>query len=63
MCAGVVYRVCVDAVIGRLSGAGERVCVYQCHTRASAGSNCLDLIISPGVCSALPPVTYSGTIT
>ncbi len=57
----------MDAVTGRLSGAGS-VCVYQCHIRASVErdgvlSVCLDLIISPGVCTALPPVTHLDTIT
>ncbi len=58
----------MDAVTGRLSGVEIMVCVYQCHIRASAGrdgvmSVCLDLMISPGVCSALPPDTHSHTIT
>ncbi len=62
-----VERVCVDAVTGSCSGAGL-VCVYQCHIRASAGrdrvkSVCLEVMISPGVWTALPPVTHSGTIT
>ncbi len=53
----------MDAVTGRLSGLGM-VCLYQCHIRASAGrdgvkSVGLDLMISPGVCSALPPDTNS----
>ncbi len=57
----------MDAVTGRLSGV-EMMCIYQCHIRASAGKDevlsvCLDIMISPGVCSALPPVTHSGTIT
>ncbi len=57
----------MDAVTGRLSGVGEK-CVHQCHLRASAGrdgvmSVGLDVMISPGVCSALPPVTHFGTIT
>ncbi len=44
------------------------VCLYQCHIRASAGKDrvmsvCLDLMISPGVCPAFPPDTYSGKIT
>ncbi len=60
-----VERVCVDAVTGSCSGV--EVCIYQCHIRASAGrevmSVCLDIMISPGVCSALPPVTHSITIT
>ncbi len=57
----------MDAVTGSWSGVEMEVCVYQCHIRASAGrdgvmSVCLDLMISPGVCSALPPVTHSYTI-
>ncbi len=57
----------MDAVTGRLSGV-EIMCIYQCHIRASAGRNgvlgvCLDIMISPGVCSVLPPVTHSDTIT
>ncbi len=57
----------MDAVTGRLSGVGEK-CVYQCHIRASPGrdgvmSIGLDLMISPGVCSALLTVTHSNTIT
>ncbi len=57
----------MDAVTGRLSGV-EIMCVYQCHIRASAGrekvlSVGLDLMISPGVCTALPPDTHSYTIT
>ncbi len=56
----------MDAVTG--SWSGVEVCLYQCHIRASAGrdrvmSVCLDLMISPGVCSALAPVTHSDTIT
>ncbi len=61
-----VERVCVDAVTGRSSGVV--MYLYQCHIRASAGretvmSVCLEVMISPGVCSALPPVTHSYTIT
>ncbi len=57
----------MDAVTGRLSGV-EIMCLYQCHIRASGGkeevlSVCLDIMISPGVCTALPPVTHSDTIT
>ncbi len=57
-----------DAVTGSWSGVEMMVCIYQCHIRASAGREQvmivgLDLMISPGVCSALPPVTHSGTIT
>ncbi len=56
----------MDAVTGSWSGVG--VCIYQCHIRASAGrdwvlSVCLDLMISPGVWTALAPVTHSDTIT
>ncbi len=55
----------MDAVTGSWSGVD--VCSYQCHIRASAGrevmSVCLDIMISPGVCSAVPPDTYSDTIT
>ncbi len=55
----------MDAVTGRLSGV--EMCLYQCHIRASAGkeevlSVCLDIMISPGVCTALPPDTHSDTI-
>ncbi len=57
----------MDAVTGSWSGVEIEVCVYQCHIRASVGrewvkSVCLEIMISPGVCSALPPVTHSGTI-
>ncbi len=43
----------MDAVTGRLSGV-EKVCIYQCHIRASGGrdqvlSVGLDIMISPGV--------------
>ncbi len=56
----------MDAVTGSWSGVD--VCLYQCHIRASGGrdevmSVCLDLMISPGVCAALPPDTHSDTIT
>ncbi len=55
----------MDAVTG--SWSGVVLCVYQCHIRASAGrevkSVCLDLMISPGVCGAVPPDTHSHTIT
>ncbi len=56
----------MDAVTGSWSGVD--VCLYQCHIRASAGrdqvlSVSLDVMISPGVCSAVPPDTYSDTIT
>ncbi len=58
----------MDAVTGRLSGVLVKVWIYQCHIRASAGREtvmrvCLDVMISPGICSVLPPVTHSGTIT
>ncbi len=57
----------MDAVTGRLSGVEINMCIYQCHIRASVErevlSVCLDLMISPGVCSALAPDTHSGTIT
>ncbi len=57
----------MDAVTGSWSGVEIMVCIYQCHIRASGGrevmSVCLDLMISPGVCSALAPVTHSDTIT
>ncbi len=57
----------MDAVTGSWSGV-EMVCLYQCHIRASGGrervmSVCLDLMISPGVCTALPADTHSYTIT
>ncbi len=56
----------MDTVTGSLSGVGV-VCIYQCRIRASAGrdlvmSVCLDLMLSPGDCTALPPVSHSGTI-
>ncbi len=59
----------MDAVTGRLSGVEIiMVWIYQCHIRASAGKDgvmsvCLDVMISPGVCSALPPDTHLDTIT
>ncbi len=58
----------MDAVTGSCSGVEIKVCVYQCHIRASAGrervmSVCSDVMISPGVCTALPPDTHSDTIT
>ncbi len=56
----------MDAVTGSWSGVGE-MCVYQCHIRASAGREVmsvgLDIMISPGVWSVVPPVTHSDTIT
>ncbi len=57
----------MDAVTGSWSVV-EIMCVYQCHIRASAGrdrvmSVGLELMISPGVCSALAPDTHSNTIT
>ncbi len=56
----------MDAVTGSWSGV-EILCVYLCHIRASAGrevmSVCLDIMISHGVCTALPPDTHSDTIT
>ncbi len=58
-----VERVCGDAV----TGVGITVCLFQCHIRASAGREVmsvgLDIMISPGVCAALPPDTHSYTIT
>ncbi len=56
----------MDAVTGSWSVLGM-VCLYQCHIRASAGregvkSVGLDLMISPGVCSALPPDTNLDSI-
>ncbi len=58
----------MDAVTGSWSGVESIVCVYQCHIRASAGKDgvksvCLDSVISPGVCSAFPLDSHSGTIT
>ncbi len=59
----------MDAVTGSRCGVLVKVvlCIYQCHIRASAGrdtvmSVCLDLMISPGVCAALPPNTHSDTM-
>ncbi len=57
----------MDAVTGKLSGVEMMVWRYQCHIRASGGrdrfmSVGLDLMISPGVCSALPQDTHSDTI-
>ncbi len=56
----------MDAVTGSWSGVD--MCLYQCHIKASVGremvmSVCLALMISPGVCTALPPDTHSDTIT
>ncbi len=55
----------MDVVTGRLSGVEIEVCIYRSHIRASAGrevvSVCLDIMISPGVCTALPPDTHSDT--
>ncbi len=56
----------MDAVTG--SWSGVEVCIYQCHIRASVGrdgvmSVGLDIMISPGVCSAFPSDTHSDTIT
>ncbi len=69
----VCYQVlCRESVCGRcyweIEWSGDRgVCIYQCHIRASVGrdvlSVCLDLMISPGVCSALAPDAHSDTIT
>jgi len=57
----------VDDVTGSWSGVEIEVCLYQCHIRASVGRETvmsvgLEIMISPGVCSALPPVTHSDTI-
>ncbi len=57
----------MDAVTGSWSGVEINVCLCQCHIRASVGRDWvmsvgLEIMISPGVCSALPPVTHSGTI-
>ncbi len=57
----------MDTVIGSWSGV-DMVCIYQCHIRASVGrekvmSVGLDIMISPGVCTALHPDTHSDTIT
>ncbi len=50
----------MDAVL-ELEWSGD-MCVYLCHIRASAGrevmSVCLDIMISHGVCTALPPDTH-----
>ncbi len=58
----------MDAVTGSWSGVEIMVCIYQCHIRASGGKDGvmsvgLDVMISPGVCSALAPDTHSHTIT
>ncbi len=64
-----VERVCVDAVTGRLSGVDMiMVCIYQCHIRASTRrekvmSVGLDVMIIPGVWSAILTDTHSNTIT
>ncbi len=63
-----VERVWVDAVTGSWSGVEIMVSVYQCHIRASAGrdgvkSVGLEIMISPGVWTALCSVTHSYTIT
>ncbi len=57
----------MDAVTGSKCGVEIEVCSYQCHIRASTGrdgmmSVCLDIMISPGVCSALPPDTHLDSI-
>ncbi len=57
----------MDAVTGSWSGVVIMVCVYQCHIKALAGrervkSVGLDIMISPGVCAALPPDTHLYTI-
>ncbi len=44
------------------------LCIYQCHIRASTERESvmsvdLDIMISPGVSAAVPPVTQLGTIT
>ncbi len=57
----------MDAVTGSWSGVEIMVCIYQCHIRASGGKDGvmsvgLDVMISPGVCSALAPDTHSYTI-
>ncbi len=58
----------MNAVTGSWSGVEIEVWLYHCHIRASVGrdgikSVCLGIMISPGVCPAFPPDTYSGTIT
>ncbi len=58
----------MDAVTGRWSGAGLVVWEYQCHIKALAGrdremSVNLDVMISPGDCSALSLDIYLVTIT
>ncbi len=58
----------MDAVTGSWSGVEIEVWLYHCHIRASVGrdgvmSVCLDSVISPGVCSAFPLDSHSGTIT
>ncbi len=57
-----------DAATGSSSGVVMMVWIYQCHIRASAGKEAdmsvfLDVMISPGVWTALPYFTHSGTIT
>lgn len=63
-----VERECVDSVTGRWSGVGIMGFLSQCHIKTSAEKEAvmsvyLDAIISPGICSASPPVTHSYTTT
>ncbi len=60
-----MQKVCVDAVTGRWRVTA--MWVYQCRINTSAAreriqSACLDIMISPGVCSAPLPDTHSGTM-
>ncbi len=59
----------MDAVTGSWSGVDVNivVCLYQCHIRAPGGRDgflnvCSDIMISPGVCTAIPPNTHSDTM-
>ncbi len=67
---GVHQVLCRESVCGRcyweIEWSGEYV-YYQCHIRPSAErervkSVCLEIMISPGVCTALLPVTPSITM-
>lgn len=60
-----VNRVYVDAVTGRLNGAGVDGCTSQCRIKGSAEKDVvrsagLDTMLNPGVWSVVPPCR-SGT--
>ena len=54
----------VDAATGGGTGVEGVGFILQSHIKAAAGREMvsLDTMISPGVCSALPPVTHLYTI-